>query len=93
MHDAAKNTLFKAIAMILAPLVQILLRNGVPFRTFAELAKPPELFPRIDAFGNDTQAEAVRQIDRRTDDHVVFTIAHVHDERFIDLELIEWEST
>ncbi|HZX47690.1 MAG: hypothetical protein A2Z47_11675 [Thermodesulfovibrio sp. RBG_19FT_COMBO_42_12] len=34
-----KKTLFAAIVRLLQPLVRILLRNGVPYGTFADLAK------------------------------------------------------
>jgi len=39
MDEKQKKTLFAAILRLLRPLVRILLRNGVPFRGFAELAK------------------------------------------------------
>jgi hypothetical protein len=39
METKIKHALFSAITKLLRPLVRILLRNGVPFRTFADLAK------------------------------------------------------
>ena len=39
METKIKNALFAAILRILRPLIRILLRNGIPYRTFADLAK------------------------------------------------------
>ncbi len=39
METKIKQALFSAITKLLRPLVRILLRNGVPFRTFLDLAK------------------------------------------------------
>ncbi len=39
MRQDTKKTLFGAIVSLLRPLVRILLRNGVPYGTFADLAK------------------------------------------------------
>jgi hypothetical protein len=39
METKVKNALHAAILKLLKPLVRILLRNGIPFRTFADLAK------------------------------------------------------
>jgi hypothetical protein len=39
MDPKVKNALFAAILKIIRPLVRILLRNGVPFRTIADLIK------------------------------------------------------
>jgi len=39
MSDSIRNSLLGAITRLLRPLVRILLRNGVPYGTFADLAK------------------------------------------------------
>jgi hypothetical protein len=39
MEPKVKNALHAAILKLLKPLVRILLRNGIPFKTFADLAK------------------------------------------------------
>ena len=39
MTDSIKHSLFSAIPRLLRPLIRILLRNGVPYGTFADLAK------------------------------------------------------
>jgi hypothetical protein len=39
METEIKNALYAAVLRILRPLVRILLRNGIPHRTFADLAK------------------------------------------------------
>ena len=38
-HDQRQKALFNAIAKLLRPLVRMLLRNGIPYAAFADLAK------------------------------------------------------
>src|SRR5207302_7626408 len=47
----------------------------------------------LDAFGDDADAEAVGQLDDRTDDRrVVLVVEHVDDERLVDLDLVHGEA-
>ena len=39
--ETMEKAITSAIIKLMRPLVRILLRNGIPFRTFAELAKQP----------------------------------------------------
>jgi len=61
METKFKNALFAAILRILKPLVRILLRNGIPYRTFAELAK----WVYVDVARSEFGIEGRKQTDSR----------------------------
>ena len=51
MKQDAKHALLAAIIKLLQPLVRILLRNGIPFGTFADLAKHVYVKMAMEEFG------------------------------------------
>ena len=61
METKIKNSLFAAVLRILRPLVRILLRNGIPYRTFAELAK----WIYVDVARSEFGIEGRKQTDSR----------------------------
>lgn len=61
METKIKNALFAAILRILRPLVRILLRNGIPYRSFADLAK----WVYVDVARSEFGIEGRKQTDSR----------------------------
>ncbi len=61
METKIKNALFAAILRILRPLIRILLRNGIPYRTFADLAK----WLYVDVARSEFGIEGRKQTDSR----------------------------
>ena len=61
METKIKNALFAAILRILRPLVRILLRNSIPYRTFADLARWVYVDVALSEFG----IEGRKQTDSR----------------------------
>jgi hypothetical protein len=58
----------------------------------AELLEHGPGFGILDAFGDDAHPEIVGQVDRRMDKHAGALIAgHVHDERSVDFEIVDWQ--
>lgn len=61
METKTKNALFAATLRILKPLIRILLRNGIPYRTFADLAK----WVYVDVASNEFGIAGRKQTDSR----------------------------
>ena len=61
METKTKHALFAAARRILRPLVRILLRNGIPYGTFADLAK----WVYVDVARNEFGIEGRKQTDSR----------------------------
>lgn len=61
MEPKIKNAVFAAIVKLLRPLIKILLRNGIPFRAFAELAK----WVYVDVANNEFEITGKKQTDSR----------------------------
>lgn len=61
MEPKVKNTLFAATLKLLRPLVKILLRNGIPFKAFADLAK----WVYVDVAMSEFEIKGKKQTDSR----------------------------
>ena len=61
MKPEIKNALLAATLKLLRPLVRILLRNGIPFRAFADIAK----WVYVDVASNQFQIRGKKQTDSR----------------------------
>jgi len=57
-----KKTLFAAIVSLLQPLVRILLRNGVPYGTFADLAKYVYVKVAMEEFGLPNRKQTASRV-------------------------------
>ncbi|BBO71966.1 hypothetical protein DSCA_58960 [Desulfosarcina alkanivorans] len=62
MESAALKTLTMAVVRILRPLVRILLRNGVSFRTFSDIAKGVYVDTAANEFGLDNRKQTISRI-------------------------------
>ena len=57
-----------------------------------DVAQPVQRLGILDTLGDDAQSKVVAQLDRgANDDRVVALGRHVHDERLVDLELVDLE--
>ena len=62
MKQDVKKTLFAAIVSLLQPLVRILLRNGVPYGTFADLAKYVYVKVAMEEFGLPNRKQTASRV-------------------------------
>lgn len=62
MSEDVKKTLFAAIVSLLRPLVRILLRNGVPYGTFADLAKHVYVKVAMEEFGLPNRKQTASRV-------------------------------
>ncbi len=62
MKQDVKKTLFAAIISLLQPLVRILLRNGVPYGTFADLAKYVYVKVAMEEFGLPNRKQTASRV-------------------------------
>lgn len=62
MNQDLKKTLFAAIVSLLRPLVRILLRNGVPYGTFADLAKHVYVKVAMEEFGLPNRKQTASRV-------------------------------
>lgn len=62
MSTTVHQALFAAITKLLRPLARILLRNGIPYRTFADLAKRVYVDVAADEFGIPGRKQSVSRI-------------------------------
>lgn len=66
MINSLHNTLSSAVLTLLRPLVRILLRNGVPYGAFAELAKKTFVDVAAEDFGEDGKKVTISRISALT---------------------------
>ncbi len=62
MGESNQQALFAAVTKLLRPLTRILLRNGIPYRTFADLAKRVYVDVAGDEFGIPGRKQSVSRI-------------------------------
>ncbi len=62
MKQDVKKTLFASIMSLLQPLVRILLRNGVPYGTFADLAKQVYVRVAMEEFGLPNRKQTASRV-------------------------------
>ncbi len=62
MNQDVKKTLLAAIVSLLRPLVRILLRNGVPYGTFADLAKHVYVKVAMEEFGLPNRKQTTSRV-------------------------------
>lgn len=62
MKQDAKHALLAAIIKLLQPLIRILLRNGIPFGTFADLAKHVYVKMAMEEFGLPNRKQTASRV-------------------------------
>jgi hypothetical protein len=62
MDASNQQSLFAAVTKLLRPLARILLRNGIPYRTFADLAKRVYVDVAADEFGIPGRKQSVSRM-------------------------------
>ena len=62
MDNPVQQSLFAAVIKLLRPLVRILLRNGIPYRTFVDLAKRVYVDVAADEFGIPGRKQSISRI-------------------------------
>lgn len=62
MSISLRQSLFAAVTKLLRPLIRILLRNGIPYGTFADLAKRVYVDVAADEFGIPGRKQSISRI-------------------------------
>ncbi|HFD79496.1 MAG TPA: hypothetical protein ENK05_03735 [Gammaproteobacteria bacterium] len=66
MSDSIQQTLSRSVLAILRPLVRILLRNGIAYGSFAELAKKVYVDVAFDEFAPDGRKQTISRVSALT---------------------------
>ena len=66
MAKSVQQSLFAAVIKLLRPLARILLRNGIPYATFADLAKRVYVDVAADEFGIPGRKQSISRISTLT---------------------------